>query len=230
MSMAAFAQPVGIGGDKDVVAQEIIACAKGKLSEYLRSKELEKSETRHVGKISSFKEIKPGYQVTAQNITAEKISPRMLVWVDVKQSDKSSKSIPVWFAVKAYKNVLAARDNMGLRKDIRSADFITKVVNIAPLAANPAAVDTDFNQVQLCKPLLNDHVLTTSHIEFKPAVRSKNKVKVILENKGIKLETFGVAQRDASIGETIPVSPENNLEETFLAKVIEQGIVLVSGR
>ncbi|THB75544.1 MAG: flagella basal body P-ring formation protein FlgA [Gammaproteobacteria bacterium] len=206
---------------------EVISKAHAELSAFMQSKDLENFEIKMAGKISELPKLDLKQKVSVRKINTEKISPRMLVWVDIVASGKTSRSVPVWFAVKAYKKVMVASENLGLRKDIKMSDFDSEVVNIAQLSANPVKFGTDFSKVQLNKPLLKGHVLTLSHIEAKPAVRSKARVKVILDSKGIKLETFAIARRDAEVGDKIFVSPEGNQSESYMAQVIGQGLVLV---
>ena len=215
-------------GNSSELDKQVISVASDALSAYLSSKDLDKFEIRQVGKILSLPKIKSKTNIVSRKIDADKISSRMLVWVDIKTKEKLSKSVPVWFAVKAHKSVLVAGENIGLRADIKRSDFQTKVVNIAPLYAKPVEIDADLNVLQLNKPLQKDHVLTINHVEDKPAVRSKKTVKVVLESNGIKLETLGIAKRDADIGDSVEVSPEGNSEESFVAKVIGEGLVLVS--
>lgn len=212
------------------INEQVVSVASGALNKFLQNSELTSFEIRPVGKISKIPHKEPSFTISARNINADKISVRMQVWVDLKNGGNSNLSVPVWFAVNAFKKAFVAKENIGLRKDIYLKDFKKEIVNIALIPAKPLSLETDFSLVQLNKPLGKDHVLTAKHIEKRPAVRSKDRVKVMLESKGIQLETFGVAIKDAAVGDTVLVSPENNLQETYKAKVIGHGIVLVSER
>lgn len=218
------------GSPAHSINEQVVLVASGALNTFLQNSELESFEISPVSNISKIPHNESSFTLAVRDISADRISSRMLVWVDINTDKKSNISVPIWFAVSAYKKVFVAKDSIGLRKDIYSKDFNKEIVNIASISAKPLQLDADFNLVQLNKPLMKDHVLTEKHVETRPAIRSSDRVKVVLESRGIHLETFGVAIKDAALGDMVLVSPENNLQETFKAKVIGHGIVLVSER
>ncbi len=110
-------------------------------------------------------------------------------------------SIPVWFAVKAYKKVLVAKHKIKIHTLVNNRDFALKERNIAGLKASP------YSQLPasmwLQKTMNEDQILTSQYLTDIPAIIRGKKVQIKVVNRGISLTTEAIAQNDGYIGQAV---------------------------
>ena len=119
------------------------------------------------------------------------------------------KSIPIWFAVKAYQSVLVAQHKMKKHTLIHPADVMLKKQNIAglnyaPLTQLPktAWLNTSLNKQQ---------ILTQEDLKTMPDVLQGKKVSVTVKEHGISITTEALAQHEGYKGQVVQMkNPQTN--------------------
>lgn len=146
-------------------------------------------------------------QITNDYPTAKKVCVRL---------NSGKHSIPVWFNVKAYQEVLVAQHQIKNRTIVHEDDFILKKRNIAGLK------DTPFNKlpptVWLLKTINTNQILTQKQVTETPSVIKGQSVQVTVLNHGVSIITEAVAQKDGYIGQAIRM--KNTLTNKYFVAVI----------
>jgi flagella basal body P-ring formation protein FlgA len=125
-------------------------------------------------------------------------------------------SIPVWFSVKAYQNVLVAQHHIKNRTIVHDNDFILKTRNIAGLK------DIPYNRlpqtIWLKKSINTDQILTPGFLTDPPFVIKGQSVQVKIVNHGISITTEAIAQKDGFIGQKVTMK-NTQTHKYFLAVI-----------
>ncbi len=162
----------------------IIEFAEKKIRTWL-SEKYPRFEVEQVGEI-----VVPAFDfqsasINVLDIKSKNAEKRMVVWVELNDRDNHKiKSVPVWFSVKAFEKVYVSTRNIGLRKDLFVDDLEVQERDITHLRDMPVVYGKKIVGMQLRKPLQQGGILTYSALEKIPAVRFKQRVRVILEAQG----------------------------------------------
>ena len=215
------------GGGVRLDAQEVQRLAHQTLVEALEQRGL-RSEVRVERPLENMR-VPQGARMSAR--LAENWSParRMCVWVDVEIDGRGYRSIPVWFTVKALRQVHVARQKLRAGELLRAEDLGSDWVDAATLASTPLAADAPLTGLRLRRAVDAGRPLLVSAVETRPAVLRNQPVDVELVLGAVRLQTAGIALRDARIGETVMIrNPASN--ERFGALVVAEGTVRVEAR
>lgn len=207
--------------------ERLIAVAEAHLRQALAAEQV-RLELAPVGIIEDL--YHPGGQVEVKSGTRGKIrmAARVPVWLDVVVDGKWRKTLPVWFAVHAYKPVLVARRSLPARTMVSADDLVAEERDVARLAGKPAATGALARDGWLRRAVVQGAVLTEGDITAVPAVKRKESVKVTVARGPIRVETIGVAAADGHVGDIIPVEKINGAKG-YLARVTADGAVQVDG-
>jgi flagella basal body P-ring formation protein FlgA len=157
------------------------------------------------------------------------LSKRMCVWLDLQVDGKDYRTVPVWFAVKAFQPALVARVPLRAGDAPRLQDFATETLDVTTFGSAPLARDAPLDAVRLRKPLDAGMPLLAAHVEERPPVARNQPVEVRVTLGSIQIEIAGVALSDARLGEVVKVrNPASN--DSFPATVIADGKVLIQAR
>jgi len=206
--------------------QNIIAAARDFLYARL-TPEFEPVEVTPVGKIDDLYHPAGAFAVVPRINDAERLNKRMCVWLDVAINGEHYRSIPVWFAVSAYKTVWVAKNDLPVRHVITADDFAAEQRDIAGISA--AVFSDDLNSVWLKKPMTAGAVFLTENVEQIPPVRRAQDVRVKVISGKVELETRGIALQDGKIGQRVQIARHDNAK-IYFAQVQGEGMVLVDGR
>lgn len=167
--------------------------------------------------------------LSARLPSGARLARRMVAYVDMTVDGQPWRSVPVWFAVRAPRPVLAAR--VALRAgEAPAADALqTELRDVTAYAAPTLAPDAPLSGLRLRAPLPAGAVLTQAHVEARPAVARHEVVQVTLRAGAVELETTGVALADARIGERLRVlNPAS--QQSYVARVVADGAVQAEAR
>ncbi|MFI4918176.1 MAG: flagellar basal body P-ring formation chaperone FlgA [Legionellales bacterium] len=107
----------------------------------------------------------------------------------------------IWFAVKAYKNVLVAQRALKKHTTVQQADFVFKKRNLAGLTEKPC---TSLNPNAWLKNSMNkNQILTEDNLSTPPLVLRGHTVTVRVASKRITITTEAIAQKDGYLGEKV---------------------------
>ena len=110
-------------------------------------------------------------------------------------------SIPVWFSVKAYQEVLVAQHPIKKRTEVHENDFILKKRNIAGLNDKPF---TQMPQTTWLKKSINtNQILSPTFVAETPSVIKGKSVQVTVLSQGVSIVTEAIAQNDGHVGQKI---------------------------
>ena len=127
----------------------------------------------------------------------------------------AKRSIPIWFTVKAYQNVLLAKRELRKRSSLNKADFIVKKTNIAGLRYKPYRKLP--SGTWLNRDLKKNTLLSEDYISLLPQVIKGHKTEIKLSSQGVTLRTEGISQQDGYLGQSIKVKTTN---KTVLTAVV----------
>ena len=150
---------------------------------------------------------------------------RMSVWVDIYVSDEHFRSIPVWFAVEAYNNVLIAKGNMKKGHIISKNDFQSENTNIANKQGSPVQAFDGIINMRLKRPVNTGDIITKNVLENVPEVTEHQKVIIQAQIGTTQLFTKAIALQDGRLGDVITVrNPSSNM--SYMATVIGKELLI----
>jgi len=216
------------GRGQEIEARTLIDLAARTLVDAL-AKSYTGIDVQPVGELANVRV--PGGSLNMAARLPEKPTPsrRMCVWVDVQVNGKDYRSLPVWFSVKATREVLVARVPLRAGEMLRAGDFVTAPVDVTELGSAPVLAADQVERQRLRRPLEAGQTLLAAQLEPRPAVVRNQTVEVKLVLGSIQIETAGIALADARLGEAVRIkNPANN--QSFGATVIADGKVLIQAR
>ena len=154
------------------------------------------------------------------------LSARMCVWLDIFVDGDRYQSLPLWFKVKAYKDVYVFKRNVSARTGFKQRHLRIEPRDIASLTGNPVAIDAELDAVWLVRYKTKKSVLLQRDVEPLPVVLKKQTVVVRLASGPIQIETTGIAKADGKLGDAIKVENPTGTG-SFMAKVVDVGVVAV---
>ena len=136
-----------------------------------------------------------------------------------------NRSIPIWFAVKAYQSVLVAKHAMRRHTLLRPADVVLKRRNIAGL--NSAPLMQFPATAWLNKSISKQQILTQDLLGNPPEVMQGQKTKVLVQQHGIAITIEAIAQSNGIQGQSIRMkNPRTN--KYFFAVVTGKNIAEIT--
>jgi flagella basal body P-ring formation protein FlgA len=157
------------------------------------------------------------------------LARRMVVSVDIHIDRQHWRTVPVWFAVRAWRPVWVARAPLAAGQVTRAEHFVVQQREVAALNALPVPSDRQLDAWRLRRSLERDAVLTVAQVEPLPAVARNQPVRVHVQAGHVELQAAGVALADARIGERVRVlNPASR--ESFAARVVAAGLVVAEER
>ncbi len=150
------------------------------------------------------------------------LSARACVWVQLRRAGRTVGSVPVWFAVKAYRQVLVAQEPHRARDQVSANDFVPEERDVASLAGEPVEVGTELDGMRARRAIPTGRVLLKSDLEPLPQILRGQEVAVEVKYGAVAIETQAVAMREARLGESVTLqNPTSHM--TYMARVVGQG-------
>jgi len=210
-------------------AQTLRALAERTLVEALAARGL-RAEVQPSGEPTELRLPAGTRRLSARLAEQGALSRRMCVWVDVELDGRGYRSVPVWFAVKAYREVLVAAEPLRAGDALHAGQLRTESFDVATLTSAPLPVKGGSpNGLRLRRPVAAGQPLTAAAVEARPAVLRDAPVQVQVTLGAVSLQTAGIALADARLGETVKArNPASN--ESFGAIVVAESAVRVEGR
>jgi flagella basal body P-ring formation protein FlgA len=197
-----------------------IAIARAHLLDHLRQvrPDIERFELTLIGHPPSFARA----VVAADGIHGNVLSPRTCVWLSADRGGRSIGSVPIWFAVKAYRPVLVSLRNREARDSIDGGDFVVEERDVASLSGAPLEVDADLARLRARHIMTAGRIVLKNDLEEMPQVLRGQEVTVEVKHGSVEIETSAVALREARLGEPVTLqNPSSHL--TYAARVVGQG-------
>ena len=161
-------------------------------------------------------------------IDAKHVVARVPVWVDIHVDGTMVRSVIVPFLLKATQLVYVAKRDIPAGEIASATEFDVKTEDVS--AISDALVVQPFvnGAVRMKRPIMSGKILTQNYVSQDGAVFRGDAVKLILAQGGVLLETSGIAQQDARIGQSVKVKPEKSTE-AVAGRVVSPGVVQANG-
>jgi flagella basal body P-ring formation protein FlgA len=153
---------------------------------------------------------------------------RTAVWVDVLVDGAVYRSVTVPFQVQAWSSVLVARRALARDTQATQADFDVARRDVLGLAAAAAAVPERWSGLRLKEALDEGQVLLRTHVVPAGSVRRGDRLTLVVDEGGVRIESAAVAQDDGATGALVRVKPAGSTE-TVAARVVAAGVVAIEG-
>lgn len=161
----------------------------------------------------------------ARQPSAATLARRMVVNVDIAVDGRHWRSVPVWFAVKAWRPVWVAQVPMAAGKPVDRELFVVERREVAALPTPPVPAAQGLQRLQLRGALAAGDVLRAAQVERRHAVQRNQAVQVRVTADHLELQMRGVALADARIGEPVRVLNPTS-RQIFAARVVGDGLVV----
>ena len=147
-------------------------------------------------------------RLTASAASADRPWGRMRVYVKVQAGDRLIATIPVMFLVTATRKVVFATRPLSRSELIEPRHLETSEIVLGPGSGPELYLENEKEAVgkKTARAVAAGTPLTTSMIVEPYATRKGESVSIRLHSRHIEVVTSGVAQRDAYVGEVIPVT------------------------
>jgi flagella basal body P-ring formation protein FlgA len=153
---------------------------------------------------------------------------RTTVWVDVLVDGAVVRSAAVPFQVRALNTVLVARRPLPADAALAPDDFRSERLDVLALATAPAPAPVSWNGLRLMAALAEGDVLPARSVVPAGAVRRGDRVRLVVDDAALRIETAAVAQEDGIAGARVRVMPVAG-GEAVVARVMGQGVVAIGG-
>lgn len=167
--------------------------------------------------------------LTVRPLRGETLSKRVCVWVDVRVNGVAATSLPIWFAVNAYRPAMVAVRSLARHDRLNGGDLRVEERDIAGLSAEAVAADTVVASWRARQPIMAGQVLLKSDVEPAPSVSRNQAIQVHVVSGGVVIETSGIAMQEGRVGDRVAVRNPDSQKE-YLAKIISEGVVMVSAQ
>lgn len=154
------------------------------------------------------------------------LKKRMSVWVDIKIDEELYQSIPVWFSLSVFADVLVAMEEMPRHSIPVVERFVREYRDITSLNGEPVAAAAELVGMRLKSRVRKDVLLSANMLEPLPLVAKGQKVTVYANAGTVTLKTTGVALHDGDMLHRVNIRhPHNSIN--YPAVVVGQGQVRV---
>jgi len=153
---------------------------------------------------------------------------RVCIWLDVRQHARVTKSIPVWFEVRAYKSIPVTVRALRPKEALQESDVMLQEREVAGLQDTlmdglpPSGLRTR-------RYLTAGSMLRSADLEPLPPVLSSQRVAVRVVTGSVVIETSGIAEQEGWRGDTIRIRNASS-DASFSAKVASDSRVEVVTR
>lgn len=152
------------------------------------------------------------------------LRPRMVLWVDVRGGVTPSRPVPVALAVRAMRQVMTARRNLGAGELAAAEDFEVQLRDVAGLPAPPAPSLAPGTRVRLRKALAAGGVLLQAAQSSAAGVLRGDRVRLLAGRGALALESAALALSDGEPGQQVSVRAAQS-EAAVQAIVAGAGVV-----
>jgi flagellar basal body P-ring formation protein FlgA len=158
---------------------------------------------------------------------SDSMLPRQRVWVDVRVAGEFVRSVPVDFAVNAYRDAWVVPVGLARGAVVTPEAMQRKEVDVARVEHRGAALATaSTDDLRTRRTLAAGEVLAARDVERVPAVARGQRITVLSRNGGLELQASAEALQDGQVGQKVRVKT-TGAQEPVLALVVAPGRVEV---
>lgn len=167
--------------------------------------------------------------LSVRTIRGERLAKRMCVWIDASVNGAPAGSLPLWFAVSAYRPAAVAALDVPRHDVLEAGNVRVEEHDVAGLASDPLTLDFASDKLRARYPLSPGRVILASDVEPKPSVHRHQEIQVQVRSGGVTIETSGIAMEEGQVGDRVSVrNPDSR--KTYRAQVVAEGVVMVAAQ
>ena len=151
---------------------------------------------------------------------------RFAVWVDLSVDGEHFQSLPIWFRVTVWADVVTAGHDLGRYDVLAASDLGTTSIDITTVGGMPILDPADVIGLRVLKPVAAGRVLVEGQAEPAPAIQQGQLIDVLASAGRILLRSKAIALADGDLDERIAVQSRSSGERYF-ATVVAPGHVQV---
>lgn len=156
------------------------------------------------------------------------LQARTAVWIDLLVDGALVRSAVVPFQARAWDAVPVARRDLAADALLAQSDVRLEQRDLLALASAPAAAAAAREGARLGIAVAAGDVLPARAMVPAGAVRRGDRVRLLVHDAGVRIETMAVAQEDAGAGAPVRVMPAA-ANVAVSARVVGQGLVAIEG-
>lgn len=209
---------------QEIAGEQVAAQAQAALAEHLRSMarqkglELSRLDIDPVALPVSVEVPMQGRRLQVRPLSATRMSPRMLVWVDVFSGDRHVRAIPVRFEVAAFARLPVASHAMPVGSPVQADGMELREIDVTAmpsLSALPggvrvdASAGADADAPVLRRALQAGDVVSADSLLARPAVVRGEWASLVTRQGPLSLESRVEVLQDGQPGQIVRARPAN---------------------
>jgi flagella basal body P-ring formation protein FlgA len=125
-----------------------------------------------------------------------------------------------------YEYVLVSNTRVKSRHDLSRYDFTLQRIEVGKLIGDPIKDFAQIDGMRASKTISKGKVLTDQMTEPIPIIKKGERVRIVYESGNLKIESYGIARKDAIKGEMVEVKNTNSGKNIY-GRATAQGFVMV---
>lgn len=222
---------------QEIPGEQVAAQAKTALAQHLQSMALQKGldlsrlDIDPVALPMSVEVPAQGRRLQVRPLNATRMSPRMLVWVDVFSGDRHVRAIPVRFEVAAFARLPVASHAMPAGAPVQADGMELREMDVAAMSAVPAlsggagmdaSAAADADAPVLRRALQAGEVVSADRLQARPAVVRGEWASLVTRQGPLSLESRVEVLQDGQPGQIVRARPAN-ATGVLSARVVGRG-------
>lgn len=208
--------------------QRYVNVAEAFLRDWLR-RQVREYQISAVGRLRDLEVPRGSIEAVARwGAPPEHISRRMCVWIDIAVEGEPYQSLPVWFAVSAFDEVLTARSDLVAGRVLEPELLQPEVRDLALIRGKPLRAGAVPEEKRLRVAVASGEALTEEVLTPVPAVAAGQQVTVQATVGHVSLTTLAIAAEDGEVGTRIRVRPPDG-DASYAVRVVGKGLVYADG-
>lgn len=167
-------------------------------------------------------------QLTPSLCSVDKVRKRSCVWIDVSVDGEHYRTLPVWFDVSVFANVLELKRELPAGAVVHPQWVRTRLRDVANVPGSPLQSLDQISDRRATRALSDGAILTIENFEPLPPVVKGQQVTVQSSVGNITLTARARALEDGYAGEAIRLERLDGAA-SYVAVVIDDGLVSVRG-
>lgn len=222
---------------QEIPGEQVAALAQAALAEHLQSMvrqkglSLSRLDIDPVAVPSTLEVPTEGRRLQVRPLNATRMSPRMLVWVDVFSGDRHVRAIPVRFEVAAFARLPVALHAMPAGVSVHGDGMELREMDVAAMSALPvlsggastdAAAAAGADAPVLRRALQAGEVVSADRLQARPAVVRGEWASLVTRHGPLSLESRVEVLQDGQPGQIVRARPAN-ATGVLSARVVGRG-------
>ena len=125
-----------------------------------------------------------------------------------------------------FEDVLIAKDKIKRNELLSRSDFEFARIEVSKLVGDPVSDLASLDGMRATKTIPEGKILVENMMEPVPVVEKGERVRIVYESGNLKIESYGIAKKDAIEGEMVEVKNTSSGKKVY-ARAVSDGLVMV---